>query len=206
MFCALLCSARNEQMIELSDGYTIDKHWLRKFLHELDSALHESGAPAGASTSQKKQLKDKSQKLFEAKLSAAFDASPQPHWLNLVLIENCKDFKTTKYTAMSCLVSRTFDKWCESHKAALRLDAQDSTEARAAALVIGTKYNTLNLNAMVRCYRLADNESNSNSSLFFLFVKKKLALTDEWKDKANIIASLMLHDHFDLEEVTTTTT
>ncbi len=99
-------------IIQINDNYNITKEWLKSSLSELElihatirtksqvSKVGQSGL-ATADSRQSKQKKENAMRSLETSLFTMYAASRDPYWLNLILIENCRDLKINKYSKMT---------------------------------------------------------------------------------------------------------
>ena len=134
-------------------------------------------------------------KSLERKLFNEFESSKHPHWLVLILVENCRDYIVNKYNTIACLIVRSFEKWTSMRKTTKGTAFRIDDEIKKAAFITSTRYHIILLNHMIKPYEL-----ESNSEIMLPLIKYK-AKTMDHKDKAMIISMLELHDHFDFEEV-----
>jgi hypothetical protein len=203
-------------ILNVRPGLIIDKTWLRGYLDELNQVLVENRKKAVETdtirpvvggnnktnmTKLEQQLAKKHQeavnKKIEASLFDVFTSSPDPFWLNLFLVENCKDYAVNKYNTLACIIAKLFEKWL-SRAASLKLasDYDLTEEIRTEAFLIATKYNLLLVDFLSGPYKL------STDNMFLLeFLKHKLKEKIDIKDRAILISKLQMHEHFDLEQV-----
>lgn len=196
---------RDYTQVELREGYEIDKRWMRGYLDEQHELVLQSRKSAKQKSPSKEEpqidvkvvqsLSKKSQDLLDMKIESTlfklFDQSPEPFWLNLLLIENCKDFTSNKYNTSACIIAKLFQKW-----ALKRADHALNEEIRKEAFLIGTKENLLILEYLQKPYKL------DSDNLFLLeLCKKKVNSFTEYKDKAIIVATLGFQDHFRIEDI-----
>lgn len=107
----MLLSARKKKEATTKEGETDNK--------EVDKSLNvscnsSSKTPSKKQTAEDRQWKrhqDAVMKEIEMSLIEQFDSSRDAFYLNLIFIENCRDYGVNKYNTLSCLVAKTFDKW-----------------------------------------------------------------------------------------------
>ena len=203
----------------LTTECVLSKKWIARRLNdfydilaEIKTAARNAGIPQEPATSVNKASNASEARLFKKKqeiiykrleksLTETLQTFAQPHWLVLLLVENCRDYKSSKYNSVPCLIVKTFESWLAKRPAAAAAmvvvkPGQLDDEIRMAAFELATRHHLILIETVARCYQLT--ESNG-----FLVdrLKQKLRLLD-YKDKAILIGSLMMHDHFDTEEVT----
>jgi hypothetical protein len=192
----------------------IDKQWMRGYLEDLNMILvhrrrktgdKEKAAvavdPKRNLTKMEQQLAKKHQetvnKQIEATLFKEFSSAQDPFWLNLILIENSKDYMVNKYNTLACIIAKLFEKWtslpanckfCAGYKL--------TEEIRTEAFLIATKRNLLVLDFVCGPYKLAD----VDNSFLLDFLRYKLEAKLDFKDKALLISTLQFHEYFDLEQ------
>jgi len=132
-------------------------------------------------------------KKLETELFELFESSPQAYWLNLILIENCRDYPANKYNSIACLIAKSFEKWTSTKKNSQHKDISD--EIKIHAFITTTRHNLLMIDSIVKSYELWQ-----NNQILEPYLKRKVKLLDS-KDKAILISSVMMHDYFDFEEV-----
>jgi hypothetical protein len=135
-------------------------------------------------------------KKIESSLFQFLDDSSEPFWLILLLIENSKDFSVNKYNTSACLIAKLFEKWLNLPQNIKRLENFKPDESiKKEALLISTRYNLQILEYLVKPYQL-----HVDNNYLIEIVKKKIDKLD-FKDKAILIGTTCLHEHFDYEEV-----
>ena len=135
-------------------------------------------------------------KKIESSLFKEYSKSSNPYYLNLFLIENSTDFKSNKFNSVACLIAKSFDKWV-SDKENLDLIKKFtiSREIKIDAFSVATRHNLLLLDWIARSYHL-----NKNNEFILPYLNFRISNLES-KDKALIISTLELHDHFSCEEV-----
>lgn len=145
-------------------------------------------------------------KLVESKLYDIFDRHEEPAWLNLLLIENSKDYHLNKINTHAVMIAKTFEKWClkaatqapnsnESNKIINKSRINLDLDLQLSAFKVATRHHIILLESIVHAYDL----DKINDYLFknVLIEINKL----DYKDKALCITYLMMHDYFDIKEV-----
>ena len=145
-----------------------------------------------------KQKRDKEIlfKQIETKLFDAYDKAKDPFWLNILLIENSKDYTYNKYNSLACLMAKYFETWVFlPANSQLVSSYQFTKDLKISAFIVTCKYHLMMVDSIFKAYQIyKDNE------YLLPFLKFKLGKLD-FKDKAILISSTMLHDHFSFEEV-----
>jgi hypothetical protein len=131
-------------------------------------------------------------KKIEAILIEAFKESKHPYWLTLILIENSKDYRSNKYNSLASFIAKSFEKWIKI----VRLTQSLDDELRLFAFLVSTRHHLLMIESITNSYNLS-----TNNEFLVPYLKKKCSTLDH-KDKAILISTLELHDHFNFEEVT----
>ncbi len=135
-------------------------------------------------------------KSIEEKLFAAFSNFCDPFWANLLLIENSKDYQYNKYYTLACLIAKSFEKWVSlptnNH---IVLNYKFTNDLKISAFIIACKHHLLLIESIAKAYSLT---KDNDFLLPYLRVKTKWL---DYKDKAVLISSIMMHDFFNFEEV-----
>jgi hypothetical protein len=135
-------------------------------------------------------------KSIEEKLFAAFSNFCDPFWANLLLIENSKDYQYNKYYTLACLISKSFEKWVSLPANNQLISNYKSTnDLKISAFIIACKHHLLLVDSIAKAYSLT---KDNDFLLPYLRVKTKWL---DYKDKAILISSIMMHDFFNFEEV-----
>jgi hypothetical protein len=145
-----------------------------------------------------KKQQELTYKKIEQKLFNQFNVSKDPYWLNLILIENAKDYHINKYNTLCLHICKSFEKW-----SSLSSNCNNENVSKLAsdynmkiwAFVIATRHNLFLIDSISKSYKL-----NSNNDILMPYLEKRLLKVD-FKDKAVMIAALDLQDKFDLEQV-----
>jgi hypothetical protein len=132
-------------------------------------------------------------KKVEIELYELFESSPQPYWLNLILIENCRDYSANRFNSIACLIAKSFEKWALSKKNSQ--PAVISDELKIHAFISSTRHHLLMIDSIAKSYELWQ-----NNQILEPYLKRKVKVLDS-KDKAILIGSVMMHDYFNFEEV-----
>lgn len=160
---------------------------------------------------QSKLLQDNAHKELELRLFREYAQSPHPYWFNLILIEQTPDLTVSKFSnykiqnfsnstylsclnnkdTIACLTAKAFEKWTKD----LDEEHELTDELKAFAFILATRNHLFMLDYICGPYKLVGDEA------ILPYLKHKLTLADESKDKAIIISSLMFHEHFDFEEI-----
>lgn len=162
------------------------------------AAKSSSSSVAGGGVDQRlaKKQDELAFKSIDAKLSQLFAESPQPYWLNILLIENCKDYATNRYNSLAAIIARSFEVCVQKNKLGSKFQLDNNI--KLAAFYLSTKHSLLLVDSISKTYEL----NNKTSNAFLLpFVRERIAKYREIKDKAILINSLMMHDHFDTIQV-----
>lgn len=56
----------------------------------------------------------------EQSLIRQFETSSDPYMLNLILIENSRDYGVNKYNTLACVVAKSFEKWAVALKVLIK--------------------------------------------------------------------------------------
>lgn len=180
---------------------------LRKTRNNGDSvdsanALKEDGSTLDKINKEKaenrhfKKLQEAIFKKIESSLFKEYSKSSNPFYLNLFFIENSNDFKSNKFTSLACLIAKAFDKWVSQEENYDFVKKFHITpDIKIDAFSVATRHNLLLLDWIAKDYQL-----NHNNEFIIPYLKYKTKDFD-FKDKAIIISTLHLHDHFSCEEV-----
>ncbi len=173
--------------------------------------IEENNKSVSSSSSSKKSIADNrlykkqqeiTYKRIEQKLFNQFNASKDPYWLNLILIENSKDYHINKYNTLCSHICKSFEKWSllssnsnNENVSKIARDYKFSDHMKIWAFVIATRHNLFLIDSISKSYKL-----NRDNECLMPYLEKRL-LKVEYKDKAVMIAALELQDKFDLEQV-----
>lgn len=141
-----------------------------------------------------RKIQELEYKKIEQSLFEQFASSPDPYNLNLILIENSRDYAVNKYNTLSGLIAKSFERWV-SLPANANLNYFIDDELKIDAFVIASKHNLLIVDYVANAYQL-----NTNNIVLLPYLNERVKKLDH-KDKALLISALMLHDHFDCEQV-----
>lgn len=139
---------------------------------------------------------EKIYKQIEGLLFNVLNESKDPFWLNLILIENSRDYPFQRYNSLACTIAKLFEKWCslDSNQALVKNYKLDE-DIKISSFVMSTRYHLLMIDSIFKTYQLT-----TNNEFLLPFMNLVLVKLDE-KDKAILISSCMLHDHFKFDEV-----
>ena len=206
-------------MIQINSEFEIDKIWLKELLNELGeiySQIKKKKNPENSDESvidkisrvlltenpkdsamnpaklkEAKLAQENAMKKLENRLFQLFGSSSEPYWLNLILIENTKDYQVNKFNTLSLIVARVFQKWTTIKKIKPIL----LEEIKVFAFLISTKHHLLITSFIAEAYQLA--ESNT---ILLPYLKHRIEKMDN-KEKALLIGYLKLQEKFTIEEV-----
>lgn len=133
-----------------------------------------------------------SYKLVETELHTIFDKCEEPAWLNLLLIENSKDYHTNKINTHAIMISKSFEKWHFKQTVKSKFDF----DLQLNALKVATKHHTLLLESIVKSYDLCNVEKTKLYDHVIFEIEKF-----DYKDKALCISFLAMQDFFDIKTV-----
>ena len=106
----MLLSARKKKEATTKEGEN-DNNKSLNVSNSISSSKTPSKTKQTAEDRQWKRHQDAVLKEIEMSLIEQFDSSRDAFYLNLIFIENCRDYGVNKYNTLSCLVAKTFDKW-----------------------------------------------------------------------------------------------
>ncbi|CAF0779065.1 unnamed protein product [Brachionus calyciflorus] len=165
-------------------------------LNQVDKSNSKEAKLNTVDNRQFKKLQEAVFKKIETSLFKEFNKSSNPFYLTIFFIENSNDYKANKINSLACLIAKAFDKWISSNaNSDLFLDSKITDELKIDAFIVATKHNLLLLEWFTRAYQL-----NKNNEALLPYVKFRIKNLD-FKDKAILIGSLALHDHFKCEEI-----
>lgn len=161
---------------------------------------------------------------IEQSLIQQFETSSDPFVLNLIMIENSRDYGVNKYNTLSCLIAKSFEKWTNIGRDirkvffehintlkknfkkfiilfffcslfSLQLNKTINDEMKIDAFVVASKFNIMVVEYVIQPYKL-----DVNNQVLLPFLKHRLKTLD-YKDRAVVISELMMQNHFNCEEV-----
>ena len=141
-------------------------------------------------------------KLFKSELCKLFDGCDEPGWLNLLLIENSKDYHTNKINTHAVMIAKSFEKWCFQSSTAEAIIINKTKDKinfdlQLCAFKLATEHHTILLDAIVKSYDLDQVEVRSKLYPHVVEAIQKF----DYKDKALCIAFLAMQELFDVKTV-----
>ena len=203
--------------MKISAALSIDKRDVKNLALELYNLLISSRSKKENNASQEEQtisgaaaapvavvedsplLKKEKELLFkqiEVKLFAAYRTEKDPFWFNLLLIENTRDYPYNKYNSLACLTAKYFENWLSMpSNRQLASTYKFTSDLKISAFIVASKHHLLMLDSLFKSYQVY-----KDNAFLLPFVSQRIKSLD-YKDKAILISSVMMHDHFDFEEV-----